>query len=117
MIQTLSLVALGGAAGSVLRYLTVQAVGSPLGTLLVNVVGSFVIGVLFVGLAGRGAVAPLFMAGLLGGFTTFSAFSLDALRLWQAGQGGQAFLYVGASVGLSLAAVALGATLARGVWA
>lgn len=117
MIQTLSLVALGGATGSVLRHLTVQAVGSPLGTLLVNVAGSFAIGILFVTLAGRGALAPLFMAGLLGGFTTFSAFSLDALKLWQAGQGGQALLYVGASVILSLLAVALGAELARGVLA
>ena len=117
MIQTLSLVALGGATGSVLRHLTVQAVGSPLGTLLVNVAGSFVIGILFVMLAGRDAFALLFMAGLLGGFTTFSAFSLDALKLWQAGQGGQALLYVGASVGLSLLAVGVGAALARGVLA
>lgn len=114
MIQTLSLVALGGAAGSVLRYLTVAAVGTPLGTLLVNVVGSFVIGILFVMLAGRGMLSLLFMAGLLGGFTTFSAFSLDALKLWQAGQGAQALLYVGASVILSLLAVALGAALASG---
>lgn len=114
MIQTLSLVALGGAAGSVLRYLTVAAVGTPLGTLLVNVVGSFVIGILFVMLAGRGMLSLLFMAGLLGGFTTFSAFSLDALKLWQAGQGGQALLYVGASVILSLLAVTLGAALASG---
>jgi len=114
MIQTLSFVALGGAAGSVLRYLTVAAVGTPLGTLLVNVVGSFVIGILFVMLAGRGMLSLLFMAGLLGGFTTFSAFSLDALKLWQAGQGGQALLYVGASVILSLLAVALGAALASG---
>lgn len=114
MIQTLLLVALGGAAGSVLRHLTVMAAGAPLGTLAVNVAGSFAIGVLFVTLAGRGPLVPLFMAGVLGGFTTFSAFSLDTLKLWQAGQGGQALLYVGASVILSLAAVALGASLARG---
>jgi CrcB protein len=54
------------------------------------------------------------LAGVLGGFTTFSAFSLDALRLWQTGQPAQAALYVGLSVGLSLLAVALGAALAKG---
>lgn len=114
MIQTLILVALGGAAGSVLRYLAVAAVGAPLGTFVVNVMGSFAIGVLFVTLGGRGPLVALFMTGLLGGFTTFSAFSLDALKLWQAGQGGQALLYVAGSVILSLVAVALGASLAKG---
>jgi len=57
------------------------------------------------------------MTGVLGGFTTFSAFSLDALRLWQAGQTTQALAYIAASVTLSLAAVALGAALTKGALA
>ena len=122
MITTLFQVALGGAIGAALRYLTnVSALrlfgtGFPVATLVVNVVGSFLMGVLVVVLARKGGnhLAPFLMTGILGGFTTFSAFSLDALKLWQAGQGGQALLYVGASVILSLGAVALGASLAKG---
>ena len=114
MFATVLQVALGGAIGSVLRYLTVAAVGAPLAIFAVNVAGSFAMGVLFVLLAGRGGWSPLLMTGVLGGFTTFSAFSLDALRLWQAGQPAQAALYVGGSVVVSLLAVALGAALAKG---
>lgn len=117
MFYTLSQVALGGAIGSVLRYATVTAIGAPLGTMIVNVVGSFIMGVLFVTLATRTQVSPLLMTGILGGFTTFSAFSLDALKLWQSGQPTQALLYIAASVILSLTAVALGAALARGAFA
>jgi fluoride exporter len=110
MIQTLSLVALGGAAGSMLRYLSLLAVPAPWGTLGVNVLGSFLIGLIFVP-AGRLGLSPLLLTGMLGGFTTFSAFSLDAARLWTAGQGAQAVAYVAGSVGLSLIAVAAGASL------
>ena len=113
MILTILQVALGGAIGSVLRYLTVMAVAAPLGTLVVNVAGSFAMGVLVVTLAARTSVQPLLMTGMLGGFTTFSAFSLDALRLWEAGEVVQALAYVAGSVILSLAAIGLGATLAR----
>jgi CrcB protein len=108
MSQTLPLVALGGALGAVLRYLMVTAIGAPLGTLAVNVVGSFAIGILFVWLGARDGWQLFLMTGVLGGFTTFSAFSLDTLKLVQAGQALQAVAYVGASVALSLAAVALG---------
>lgn len=114
MFWTFFQVAIGGAIGSVLRYGTVAAFGAPWAVAAVNVLGSFVMGVLFVVLATRAALSPLLLAGVLGGFTTFSAFSLDALRLWQADQPLQAMLYVGLSVGLSLLAVALGATLAKG---
>ena len=117
MFYTLSQVALGGAIGSVLRYAITTAIGAPIGTLIVNVVGSFVIGLLFVTLATRTQLSPLLMTGILGGFTTFSAFSLDALKLWQSGQPTQALLYAAASVILSLTAVALGAALARGAFA
>jgi CrcB protein len=114
MFWTLSQVAIGGAIGSVLRYLTVAAFGAPWVVAAVNVLGSFVMGLLFVVLATRAALSPVLLAGVLGGFTTFSAFSLDALKLWQSGQTVQAVLYVGLSVGLSLLAVALGAALAKG---
>lgn len=110
MIHTLALVALGGAAGSVLRYLALMAVPAPWGVMAINVLGSFLIGLVFVPV-GRMGLSPLVMAGLLGGFTTFSAFSLDALRLWTAGAFGQAAIYVAGSVGLSLLAVAAGGWL------
>ena len=117
MIWTLSQVALGGAIGSVLRFLTVSAISAPLGTFLVNVAGSFAMGVLFVLLSSRTALSPLLMTGVLGGFTTFSAFSLDALKLWQSDQTLPALAYVAGSVALSLVAIALGAALARGAFA
>ena len=117
MFLTLSQVAVGGAIGSVLRYLMVVAVSAPLATLVVNVLGSFAMGILFITLATRTSLSPLLMTGVLGGFTTFSAFSLDALKLWEGGQTLQAGLYVLASVILSLVAVALGAALARGAFA
>ena len=117
MFLTLSQVAVGGAIGSVLRYLMVVAVSAPLATLVVNVLGSFAMGILFITLATRTSLSPLLMTGVLGGFTTFSAFSLDVLKLWESGQTLQAMLYVLASVILSLIAVALGAALARGAFA
>lgn len=121
MITTLFQVALGGAIGAALRYLTnVSALrlfgpGFPVATLVVNVAGSFLMGVLVVVLARKGGthLAPFLMTGILGGFTTFSAFSLDALTLWERGEVLTAFTYVAASVLLSLAAIAAGLALAR----
>jgi fluoride exporter len=113
MFYTLTQVALGGAIGSVLRFLAITAIGAPLATALVNIVGSFVMGVLFITLS-KTTLSPLLMTGVLGGFTTFSAFSLDTLKLWQSGQIPQAAAYTAASVALSLIAVALGAALAKG---
>ena len=115
MFITLIQIAIGGAIGSVLRYLTLLVVSAPIGTLIVNVLGSLVMGALFVILSSR--LHPLLMTGVLGGFTTFSAFSLDALKLWQGGQVVPAVAYVCATVILSLIAVALGAALARGAFA
>ncbi len=125
MIQTLSLVALGGAIGAALRYLTnVSALrllgpGFPYATLLVNVVGSFLMGLLFVMLMdkGGGRLGPFVLTGVLGGFTTFSAFSLETLMLVENGQGALAAVYVIASVGLSLTAIVAGLALGRGIWA
>lgn len=113
MFMTLTQIALGGALGSVLRYLTVAAVPAPVGTLIVNVLGSAVMGAAFVALANRTQFSPLLMTGVLGGFTTFSAFSLDAFKMWQGGQILPALGYVLASVFLSLIAVACGAAIAR----
>lgn len=123
MIWTLSQVALGGAVGAVARFLTVAGVarawgpGFPLGTLVVNVAGSFLMGVLWIWLEARGLtrLAPLLMAGVLGGFTTFSAFSLDVLRLWENGQTMAAGGYAAASVVLSVMALVAGAALMRGM--
>lgn len=125
MIWTLSQVALGGALGASLRYLTnVGALrlfgpGFPVATLFVNVLGSFLMGVLIEGLAQRGGhrLAPFLMTGVLGGFTTFSAFSLDTVTLYERGQVGLALIYVAASVFLSLAAILLAMHLLRGALA
>ncbi|MGH1413990.1 MAG: fluoride efflux transporter CrcB [Pelagimonas sp.] len=121
MTFTLVQVALGGAIGAVLRYLTgVGAVrwlgiGFPWGTLIVNIAGSFSMGVIVVMLAhlSGNRFAPLLMTGLLGGFTTFSAFSLDAATLYERGDVGLAAGYVLASVVLSIAALFAGLLLAR----
>ena len=109
-------VALGGALGAMLRYLTALAITFPLGTLAVNVIGSFLMGLAFVHLTSRDLDRSILflMTGALGGFTTFSAFSLDALRLAERGQWGMAGAYVSGTVILSLAAVFLGVFLARG---
>ena len=118
-------VAVGGAIGSCLRYSVVllaqrwTAPGFPVGVLGVNIVGSFLMGLVVVILAqrGTGQMSPLVMTGLLGGFTTFSAFSLEAFTLWERGQAMAALGYVGLSVGLSIGALILGVWLARGFFA
>ena len=104
------LVACGGGIGAFLRFCLVQTVAFPYGTLSVNVIGSFLMGLAFAYFTGRlGEVAPLFlMAGILGGFTTFSAFSLDLLKLLDMGQFGFAFAYICGSVLGGLVAVFLG---------
>lgn len=117
-------VALGGAMGAVCRYATGLAAarllgkGYPWGTLIVNVAGSFLMGVLVVALLhlSGNRFAPLLMTGFLGGFTTFSAFSLDAVTLYERGQVGLAAGYVSASVVLSIAALFAGLALARSLW-
>ena len=110
-------VALGGALGAVLRYFVGLAVAFPLGTLAVNVIGSFAIGLVWFLFAARGLQhwLPFVMTGLLGGFTTFSAFSLDTLRLVEAGRITAAGGYVAAAVILSICACGLGLWLAKGM--
>ena len=111
------LVALGGAVGASLRHLAGQSVPAPWGTLMVNVSGSFLMGLLAAWLVARdgtGEGARLLLGvGLLGGFTTFSAFSLDAVRLVEAGRLGGFALYVGSSVGAGILALVLGLALGR----
>ncbi|MFS2178547.1 fluoride efflux transporter CrcB [Rhizobium pisi] len=122
MIQAL-LVAVGGAIGSLLRYyvgqwaLRLMGLAFPWGTLTVNVVGCFVIG-LFTELIARKFNASvelrlLLVTGFLGGFTTFSAFSLDAISLFERGEAVAGGVYIAASVGLSMAAVISGLAVMR----
>ena len=116
-------VALGGAIGASLRHLSGLAFlrlagpGYPWGTLFVNVAGSFAMGLLIAWLARRAGTSQelrLFLAtGLLGGFTTFSAFSLDFVALWERGAQLAAFWYVLASVVLSIMAIFAGLSLVR----
>lgn len=112
MLQTLALVALGGALGSVARYLVGLAVSFPLGTLSVNIVGSFAIGLVWASQIDKtGGVLAFLMIGVLGGFTTFSSFSLDVMRLAGDGKFGAAGAYVLASVIVSLLACYIGLML------
>ena len=113
--MTLLYVALGGALGATLRYLVTLSVPFPFGTLAVNVLGCFAMGLAWVWLADKGLdrLAVLIMTGVLGGFTTFSAFSLDAFRLYEEGALPAAALYVAASVALSLLAILAAILLAR----
>ena len=122
MLTSLLHVALGGALGASARYLVgVGAVrllghGFPWATLVVNVLGSLAMGALVVLLAQKDAtrLAPLLMTGLLGGFTTFSAFSLDAVTLYERGQVGAAAGYVAVSVVFSIGALFAGMALMKG---
>ncbi len=116
-------VAAGGAIGASARYLLVGGLdhwlgtGFPMGTLAVNALGSFLIGVLIEVTALVWSPAPelraLLAVGVLGSFTTVSAFSLDVLVLFERGAGGLAGLYLAASVTLSLAGIYAGMRLLR----
>lgn len=122
MIGTLASVALGGALGASLRYLfgvgVFRLLGPqtfPVAILSVNILGSFLMGVFVVLASQRGLthLSPFVMTGLLGGFTTFSAFSLEAVTLYERGDIGLAAAYVAASVVLSILGLTLGLVLAR----
>ena len=116
MMKTMNFVALGGAVGVSLRYLVGLAVAFPLGTLAIYVIGSFAIGLLWAGFAEKDIpyLMPLLLTGVLGGFTTFSAFSCDTLRLMQDGRIGMAGGYVLASAVLSLTTCFMGLWLIKG---
>jgi CrcB protein len=121
--MTILAVALGGALGSVARYLFIKAFSQwlgpafPWGTLAVNVLGCFAAGALYALLVERMDAANewrgLVLVGFLGGFTTFSAFSVETLRLMESSAGIAALLNVAASVVLCLTACGLGLWLVR----
>lgn len=122
------LVALGGAIGASLRHgaglvaVRLGAAGWPWATFFVNIVGSLCMGLVVGWLALKGAEGGqnvrLFLAtGILGGFTTFSAFSLELAQMMQAGALGKAAGYAGASVLVGVAALLIGLWLARRILA
>ncbi len=113
----------GGALGALLRYWASTAVYAltgrafPYGTLVVNVIGSLLIGFLYIWLLERmsagAALRAFLLIGVLGAFTTFSTFSLETLNLIESGQLGRALLNMLLSVVLCVAAAALGVFIAR----
>jgi len=116
------LIALGGAVGSVVRYVVGGAIqrtsasGFPLGTMFVNVSGCFLIGVLvrqFLNMQLSPELRALLIVGFCGGFTTFSTFSAETLGLVEGGEYGRAAGYVVLSVTLCLAATLAGMTTMR----
>ena len=122
-MKILLAVAAGGALGAVGRYLIVSQIGHwlgsgfPYGTLTVNVVGSFILGALVETMALVWSPSPelraLLVVGVLGAFTTFSAFSLDVVLLGERGQSLAAALYVIASVALSVGGLFAGLRVMR----
>ncbi len=122
-MNALVLVFVGGGLGAVSRHLTGMAVmrasgpGFPWGTMVVNIIGSLVMGCLIAWLARRSSgdadLRLLLATGFLGGFTTFSAFSLDAVTLYERGALTAAAAYVIASVTVSILALFGGLWLAR----
>lgn len=107
------LIALGGAAGSLLRYgcsRLLNGPGIPYGTLAVNILGSFLIGLLWAAFS-KDADAQkrlLLITGFCGGFTTFSAFSLEGMQMLQQARYYTFFLYTFATISLGLAATYIG---------
>lgn len=114
---------LGGGIGATARYwlqgfvYRFASAGFPYGTLVVNILGSFIIGVVMTLLGERFVVSPsvrVFLTmGILGGFTTFSTFSYETMALLRDGSYGLGFLNVLASVGICLFSTWLGITLAK----
>ena len=123
--QLIAAVAVGGALGSVARYLVAIGVGRalgaefPWGTLIINIVGSFLIGVFVESFALAWTTSQMvrvfLTVGICGGFTTFSTFSLDAIVLMQRGELWPAAAYIIASVVLSVLALFVGLQLVRAV--
>jgi CrcB protein len=117
------LVALGGALGSIARYLMASRIQTatgwnfPLGTVLVNILGCFLIGILYVLLVARPdprhELRALLITGVMGGFTTFSSFSLETVTMAMNGNYGGASLNVVVSVVACLVGTVLGIALAR----
>ena len=120
MIRNILLVALGGAVGSVCRYLMSWMNGAswPWGTFAVNILGSLLIGLL-IGLASKGIVSPemklLLVTGFCGGFTTFSTFANESFCMMKADDVLLMALYVGVSVVVGILAVWLGMIISEAI--
>ncbi len=125
MISTIAMVGAGGAIGAVARYgVNVGSVhlighGFPWGTVIVNVIGSFLMGVLIAKFAMMDNISndmkTMLTTGVLGAFTTFSTFSLDFVTLWERGEMVSAFGYLTGSVVLSILALFLALWVMRGM--
>jgi CrcB protein len=123
MMQAALLVFLGGGLGSLLRWgiglWAAQWLGSgwPYGTFIVNTLGCFAMGLGFrllpVAEAGQPSARLLLLTGVLGGFTTFSAFALDSALLWQRQETGGLVLYLAGTLATTLGGVALGLFLGK----
>ena len=120
--MVLLLIALGGAAGSVLRYLLGGRAqhfaphGFPLGTLFVNVVGCFLVGILvrqFMNIQTHNYLRALLVVGFCGGFTTFSTFSMETVGLIEGGKYSRVMAYIALSLTRSLTATFAGMTMMR----
>jgi CrcB protein len=125
-MRTAVAIAVAGAVGALARWGVGTWFGQrfpafPWGTMVINVSGSFVLGVLFAALIERAAGSPTMRialtTGLMGAYTTFSTFSLETFRLLEDGATGAALANVGLSLALGLVAVWLGVSLGRAVWA
>ena len=118
MLRNILLVAIGGAIGSVCRYLLsgINVASWPWGTFAVNILGSLFIGLL-VGLISKGIVSPeiklLLVTGFCGGFTTFSTFANESFSMMKAGDVLMMALYIGGSVAIGILAVYVGLQIAR----
>ncbi len=122
MLGPLVSVAIGGALGALARYLTGIGIvrllghtGFPLGIITVNILGSFMMGAFITLAANRGLThfSPLVATGFLGGFTTFSSFSLETVTLYERGEVSLALAYVLLSVAVSIFALFSGLWVAR----
>ena len=123
-MKEIVLIGIGGGVGAIFRFLVsrcsqgILGFAFPYGTLIVNVTGAFFIGLLSVLIFERIAqlgeeLRALLLIGLLGGFTTFSTFSLETLELWRRGEVFKTILYISLSVGLSLIATWGGMVIAK----
>lgn len=122
-METVLAIAAGGALGSVLRHFLNNAVAAaagtefPWGIFIINILGSFLMGMLVALFAHFGdprqSVKVFLATGILGGFTTFSTFSLDAVMLFERGSYAAASFYIIGSVGFALAGLCLGQILMR----
>ena len=122
-MYNISLIAIGGALGALCRYWLGTAIHTawptkiPYGTLLINVLGSLVLGILFVLVSERQILPapwrPLVMVGFLGAFTTFSTFSVEIVNLMDNGHQLHAAIYLLLSIVLGVGCAALGIWMAR----